>query len=142
MASVHVVGNVGTCRNGFDIYQCTEDGAEPDDELIVLKHQQLFAIKENLDTKLLQNATDNEVIRKMNISMFNPTKFNKYVENLTLKGDSILKVTNFFEHIDAGLKITSSVSYNCMPHLSQLSATIGFREAILQQFSRRSHVFF
>ena len=58
MNSVHVIGNVGTCRNGFDIYQCTEDGAEPDDELIVLKHQQLFAIKENLDTKLLQNATD------------------------------------------------------------------------------------
>ena len=77
----------------------------------------------------------------MNISMFNPAKFNRYVENLTLKGDSILKVTNFFEHIDAGLKMASSLSYSCMPHLSRLSANVGFKQAILQQFPRRSHVY-
>ena len=135
---VHIIANTGTCKHGFDIYQCAEDATESEDEMIVLKHQQLYAIKEDLDTKLLTNASENEIIRKMNVNLFNTAKFNKYAENLELKGDSILKVINFIENIDSGLKMASSLSYSPMPHISKLSATTGFREAILQRFPSRS----
>ena len=131
MNLVHIISNVGTCRNGFDTYQCSEDGAASEEDMIVLKHQQLFAIKADLDTRLLQNATDSELHRKMNVNYFNAAKFNKYVENLKLAGDSIMHVTNFFENIDAGLRIANTISFSCIPHISQLSPTIGFREAIL-----------
>ena len=77
----------------------------------------------------------------MNVNLFNTAKFNKYAENLELKGDSILKVVNFIENIDSGLKMASSLSYSPMPHISKLSTTTGFREAILQQFPSRSYVF-
>ena len=50
MNPVHIFSNTGTSRNGFDIYQCTEYGAELEEEMIVLKHQQLYAIKDDLDT--------------------------------------------------------------------------------------------
>ena len=141
MCMVHIIANTGTCKKGFDVYQCAEDATESEDEMIVLKHQQLFAIKEDLDTKLLTNASENEIIRKMNVNLFNTAKFNKYAENLELKGDSILKVINFIENIDSGLKMASSLSYSPMPHISQLSPTTGFREAILEKFPSRSYVF-
>ena len=82
-----------------------------------MKRQQLYAIKEDLDTKLLTNASENEIIQKMNVNYFNTTKFNKYAENLELKGDNILKVINFIENIDSGLKMASSLSYSLMPHM-------------------------
>ena len=66
-----------------------KDGTEPEDEMIVVKYQQLYAIKEALATKLLQNTSRNKLIHKMNENLFNTTKFNKYAENLELKGYSI-----------------------------------------------------
>ena len=117
MSLVHSIANTGTCKNGFYIYQCAEDATEPEDEVIVLKHQQLCAIKEDFDTKLLTNASENEIIQKMNVNLLNTAKFNKYAENLELKGHSILEVINFIENIDSGLKMASSLSYSLMPHM-------------------------
>ena len=45
MKSVHLISNTGSCKNCFDIYQCAEDGTKPKDKMIVVKHQQLYAIK-------------------------------------------------------------------------------------------------
>ena len=58
------------CRSGFDTYNCSTYGEDSDDDQYVLKHQQLFALREEAAEKILIDAHQNELVKMMDATYF------------------------------------------------------------------------
>ena len=129
-----------SCRDGFDTYNCVTYGEESDDCEYVVKHQQLFALREDAKEKILIDAHQNELIKKMDSTYFSKSKLTKALENLQLASDNILDIVKLFKTIDDGCKTSHTLSYSPIPQVNELSATMGILEFMLDRFDSRSYL--
>ena len=78
MIKITIRENAPRCKDGYDTYECTEDPSEEDKYLFyTVKHRDLFSITAENDKRLLQNALYNEIVKKMDVTYVNETKFLK-----------------------------------------------------------------
>ena len=83
MTRVTILSVGQCCQNGFETYNCLTYGEESDDDQCVIKHQQLFALREETKDKILIDAYQNELV--MNANLFSKSKLSKAPESLQLK---------------------------------------------------------
>ena len=104
-----------SCQNGFETYNCITYGEESDDNQYVVKHQQLFALREEAAEKILIDAHQNELVKMMDAIYFSKGKLTKTLESLQLTSDDILDVVMFFKAIDDAIKTSHTMGYSPLP---------------------------
>ena len=125
----------------FGTYNCLTYGEESDDDQCVIKHQQLFALREEATEKILIDAYQNELVKMMDAIYFSKGKLTKILESLQLTSDDILDVVMFFKAIDDAIKTSHTMGYSPLPQVNELTATMGILELMLSRFDSRSYLY-
>ena len=136
-----IMENARHCREGHDTYHCAMDPTAEPEDYHTKKHKDLYMMSTENDSRILINALHDEMVRKMDVTYFNHTKFNKQIETLKLEGDDVISMARFYNILDDTLRASHSLSYSPMPNLEDLSAGDKIHEYIIKQFPEKSHIY-
>ena len=77
----------------------------------------------------------------MDPTYFSRSKLTKTLENLQLVSDSILDVVKLYKTIHDAIKSSHTLAYSPLPHVNELTATIGILKLMLSRFDSRSYLY-